>query len=133
MQRTLHEWLTTLLETCRIPVRKKTHLRRGAPAPGECPLQSHGKQRGAPSGETVDAAHVPHCGGHGASELRQPQSSPHTVHLLSLSVSHAQDVLRLVEDEAVHHIPVSLDVVQVLALRREHGHSAVAVTEQSRY
>ena len=38
--------------------------------------------------------------------------------------------LGFVEHQAVDHVPVAADVVQVLALGGEHGHAAVAVPGQ---
>ena len=40
--------------------------------------------------------------------------------------------LGFVEHQAVDHVPVAADVVQVLALGGEHGHAAVAVPGQCR-
>ena len=90
-------------------------------------LPAHGHQRSAPPRQTVDPAQVPDGGGHRASELGQPQTSTQAVNLLALPVSHAEDVLGLVEDQAVHHLPVPRDVVEVLPSRAEHRHTAVAV------
>ena len=38
--------------------------------------------------------------------------------------------LGFVEHQAMDHVPVAADVVQVLALGGEHGHAAVAVPER---
>ena len=41
--------------------------------------------------------------------------------------------LGFVEHQAMDHVPVAADVVQVLALGGEHGHAAVAVPERCCY